>query len=38
MIGGTYIIEPEKPLPFPETYPYTHIVLSENQFKVVNNE
>ena len=35
-VGGTYIIEPEQPLPDHETYSYSHFVLQEIYFKVVN--
>ena len=34
VIGGTYIIEPDKIITNDE-YPYTHFVLNERQFKLI---
>lgn len=34
IVGGTYIIEPDEPI-INESYPYTHFVLFENQFKLI---
>jgi len=34
VVGGTYIIEPDEPISIDE-YPYSHFVLFETQFKLI---